>query len=477
MSLSWRLLGILLCCFWCARLSAQVCTGSLGDPIVNISFGAGGNFGKPLPPGVTSNLQFVASTCPNDGYYTITNSTSGCFGNSWLTVRDHTGDPNGYFMLINASYDPSVFFVQTIDGLCPGTTYEFAAWVINVLGTSGILPDISFTIETTAGDTLGLYNTGSIPVDRTVKWQQYGLTFTTPPTVGTIVLRMRNNAPGGNGNDLGLDDITFRPAGPLIKVGIAGYAETDLLVCRDDNRTFQFNADIDPCYVSSDYQWQISRDSGKSWVNIDGATSIGFTRTPVPQPGTYWYRIAVAQRGNIGISNCRTVSIPIRIYTPPIPDPDLGPDVYLCKGDSLLLMPGNYDAYRWQDGSAAADFMVRQGGHYSVTVSNACESVSAGVTITERVCDLFFPTAFTPNGDGKNDVFKLLSSYTLESFEISIFNRWGQEVFHSRNEQEGWDGKIHGQEAQDGLYIWTCTAKLAGSGKFISKKGTLNLIR
>lgn len=477
MSLPWRLLTIIICCMCCTCAWAQTCTGSLGDPIVNISFGAGGNFGKPLPSGVTSNLQFVASTCPNDGFYTITNSTSGCFGSSWLTVRDHTGDPNGYFMLINASYDPSVFFVQNIDGLCPGTTYEFAAWVINVLGTSGILPDISFTIETTGGDTLGLYNTGSIPVDRTVKWQQYGLTFTTPPDVGTIVLRMRNNAPGGNGNDLGVDDITFRPAGPAIQVGIVGYTETDLVVCRDDTRSFEFNAVIDPCYLSSDYQWQLSRDSGRSWVNIPGATSVGYARSPETQPGTYWYRIAVAQRGNIGITNCRTVSTPIRIYTPPIPDPYLGQDAYLCKGDSLELVPGNFDRYRWQDGSDAPNFMVRQGGNYSVTVSNACESVSASVVITERVCDLFFPTAFTPNADGRNDVFRLLSAYALERFELAIFNRWGQQVFYTENELEGWDGKIRGQEAQNGQYVWTCTAKLAGTGKILSRKGIVNLIR
>jgi gliding motility-associated-like protein len=287
---------------------------------------------------------------------------------------------------------------------------------------------------------------------------------------------MRNNAPGGNGNDLGLDDITFRPAGPSIQVGISGYTETELVVCREDNRTFQFNAVVDPCYIASDYQWQLSRDSGRSWVNIQGATGTGYTRTPVSAPGTYWYRIAVAQRGNIGISNCRTVSTPIKIYTPPIPDPQLGPDTYLCKGDSLLLQPGAFDTYRWQDGSTLPNFQVRQGGLYSVTVGNVCESVNASVQVTERVCDLFFPTAFTPNGDGKNDMFRLLSSYALETYDLRIFNRWGQEVFHTRNEQEGWDGKLRGQEAPDGLYVWTCTAKLSGSGKMLVKKGTVNLI-
>src|SRR5689334_5692514 len=92
---------------------AQLCSGSLGDPIVNITFGAGPNPGAPLSSAATNYL-YTATDCPNDGSYTVRNSTANCFSNSWHTLTsDHTGNPNGYFMVVNASYQPSSFYVDT----------------------------------------------------------------------------------------------------------------------------------------------------------------------------------------------------------------------------------------------------------------------------------------------------------------------------------------------------------------------------
>src|SRR5262245_61123915 len=101
----------LLCvCFGSPNLPVQLCTVSLGDPIVNITFGAGGNPGLPLAAAATG-YQFVTNDCPNDGFYTIRNGTSTCFGNSWHTLNaDHTGEANGYFMLVNASFTPGAFY-------------------------------------------------------------------------------------------------------------------------------------------------------------------------------------------------------------------------------------------------------------------------------------------------------------------------------------------------------------------------------
>ena len=209
----------------CHLVHAQTCTGGLGDPIIDITFGAGPNFGAPLASGIT-NLQYLSNQCPNDGQYTITNSTSNCYNGSWINLTaDHTGDPNGYFMLINASYQPSDFYVQTVTGLCPGTTYQFAAWILNMFAYGGaILPNITFSIENTDGTLLDSIHTGDVASTNPEKWVQYGFYFTTPAGVSTVVLRMTNNAPGGNGNDLAMDDITFRPAGPSMMIAIAGHS-------------------------------------------------------------------------------------------------------------------------------------------------------------------------------------------------------------------------------------------------------------
>ena len=70
-------------------------------------------------------------------------------------------------MVVNASYTPGDFFVKTVDGLCPNTTYEFAAWILNVCSHlhagKCIKPNITFNIETTSGTVLQTYKTGDIP--------------------------------------------------------------------------------------------------------------------------------------------------------------------------------------------------------------------------------------------------------------------------------------------------------------------------
>ncbi len=285
--------------------SNSTCTGSLGDPMVNVTFGAGPNPGPQLPAGIT-NMQYLTILCPNDGQYTIANSTSNCWGGNWHTITDHTGNTNGYFMLVNASYQPSDFYVQTVNGLCNGTTYEFSAWILNMiknLNDRGILPNITFSIEKTDGTVLQSYNSGNIPLANPALWRKYGFYFTTPPGVSSVVIRMRNNAPGGGGNDLALDDITFRPAGPLTTIGIQGIPGDSISVC---NSSLTLFSTVENCYLTNEYQWQLSVNNG-NWTDIPGANKSTYI-TPINPQGNYKYRLSVAQTGNIGIASCRVYS-------------------------------------------------------------------------------------------------------------------------------------------------------------------------
>ncbi|MBO9683486.1 MAG: carbohydrate binding domain-containing protein [Flavisolibacter sp.] len=335
-------------------LNTLACTGSLGDPIVNFTFGSGNNYGPALSSSITS-MQYLASSCPNDGQYTITNYTSNCFSNSWHTVTDHTGDPNGYFMLVNASYDPSVFYVQQVDGLCSGTTYQFSAWIVNVMNRSAILPNITFTIEKTDGTVLETYNTGDIPVTNSPVWKQYGMFFTTPPGVSSVVIRMKNNAPGGIGNDLGLDDIAFRPAGPSTSISTSIPSDS-INVC---NTSIPLTATIESCYLSNEYQWQVSYNNG-NWINIPGANNITYT-VPVQPPGKYKYRLLVSAAGNIQVSNCRVSSNAVTIVVVPAATVRLVGAV-ICSGQTYTLPSGN---------------TVSNAGNYSDTVRYAfgCDSL------------------------------------------------------------------------------------------------------
>src|SRR5437588_12013743 len=104
--LSTILLLFVLVLITALNTSAQTCSGSLGDPVINETFGAGASPGQgpSITPG-TTNYTYVGNQCPNDGTYTIATFSGPCFGDIWRPIpSDHTGDKNGYMMLVNASY-------------------------------------------------------------------------------------------------------------------------------------------------------------------------------------------------------------------------------------------------------------------------------------------------------------------------------------------------------------------------------------
>ena len=89
--------------------------------------------------------------------------------------------------------------------------------------------------------------------------------------------------------------------------------------------------------------------------------------------------------------------------------------------------------------------------------------------------ELYFPTAFTPDADGLNDVFRP-GGLGSKEYQLRIFNRWGQLVFYSTDIAQGWDGKMDGLPAQSDVYIYQCD--LTGqSGKKYAYAGNVTLIR
>jgi len=332
-------------------LRAQLCQGSLGDPVVNITFGSGESFGTPLDA-TLSNYTFVYTVCPNDNFYTIANYTSTCFGDSWLTVNeDHTpGDINGYMMIVNASIEPGDFYVQQVDGLCGGTTYEFASWMMNVIrptACSGntIKPNITFYIETISGNVLQSFSTGDIGDNSEPIWKQYGLFFTTPANTSSVVIRMKNNANGGCGNDIILDDITFRPCGPKVTVSVNG-AGANLDVCKGDNRGYTFTSTILSGYANTSYQWQKSTDS-LTWTDITNANNATYSTPAIAAAGKYFYRLAVAAGSNISLSSCRVASDFVTISVHDLPIPLASNNGPVCESTSLTLTANNGSAYLW----------------------------------------------------------------------------------------------------------------------------------
>ena len=151
---------------------------------------------------------------------------------------------------------------------------------------------------------------------------------------------------------------------------------------------------------------------------------------------------------------------------------------------------GKIVSYRWEfgDGGVAtekdashtyatpyqqANYQVR----YTVTDSFGCQQTAVKPVSIYPSCLLAVPTAFTPNGDGKNDVFRVLNAIKAENAELQVFNRWGQLVFKTTDWKQGWDGRINGSLQPTGVYIWLLRYTNRDTKKEVRQKGTITLIR
>ena len=96
---------------------------------------------------------------------------------------------------------------------------------------------------------------------------------------------------------------------------------------------------------------------------------------------------------------------------------------------------------------------------------------------TPQVSSLLMPNAFSPNGDGINDIYKPKSGYqNITEFHAYIFNRWGQKLFEWTDPATGWDGTYKGSPVKDGVYF--CLVKAKGAdGKIYNFKKDVNLLR
>lgn len=279
----------------------QICTGNLGDNIFTA-----GDFGSGSPnillpdPLIAPGYLYDPTPPPDDGYYVITNNIN-AWANSfdWLRIQDNSPDPFGYMMVVNASFSTGLFYEQEVTGLCENTLYEFSVDVFNLIpsGKNYIKPNVSFLI-----DSVVVYNTGDVPENE--QWNTYGFTFTTAPGQNTLTLSLQNNAPGGIGNDIALDNITFRPCGPE-----ASILPGQLVERCSGTAPFDLTADIVGNQFSTPVlQWQESMDMGVTWTDIPGATNLSYTITS-PQAGSYYYRYVLANSpSNLLNSKCRIIS-------------------------------------------------------------------------------------------------------------------------------------------------------------------------
>lgn len=335
-----------------SQLQAQLCTGSLGDPSVHVTFGAGSNPGSALA-GSATNYSYVTKACPENGEYTLVNNSFDC-SLAWHVIpSDHTpNESRGYFMLVNASSSPGEFYVNTVSGLCANTVYEFAVWVMNVLKPtscdgSGIDPNLTFRIETTSGVLLATYDANDIARTQTPGWRQLGLSFTTPPGTTSVVCRIRNNNAGGCGNALALDDITLSPCGPKVISKVNKNNSDYIDACIDGNTSFLLSSSVSSGYMSPAVQWQTSNDNGISWADIPGANNVSYTTPPSTTPGAVKYRMSIGEASSFSLPTCRIAANIVTVNLTALPFVQATNYVFGCFGSDVVLFASGGSIFQW----------------------------------------------------------------------------------------------------------------------------------
>lgn len=166
-----------------------------------------------------------------------------------------------------------------------------------------------------------------------------------------------------------------------------------------------------------------------------------------------------------------------------------GPDTTIAIGQALQLTAIQGSIPLNQITWSPPDFLSNPNSDSPVATppQNIEYTVSAfspgGCLVSDKVYvkvykgpDIYVPTAFTPNGDGLNDILRAIPAGIKELKHFSIFNRWGQQVFTTNNAAYGWDGTVQGTRQPAGVYVWVADA-VDYTGKKTTFKGTVTIIR
>jgi gliding motility-associated-like protein len=162
-----------------------------------------------------------------------------------------------------------------------------------------------------------------------------------------------------------------------------------------------------------------------------------------------------------------------------------GIDVLVAPGQPVQLQAGGGITYTWSPAAGLSDPNIAnpvatnfQDRTYTVTASTpqGCSSTDQVAIFVYKGPDIYVPSAFSPNGDNRNDLFRAIPVGISKFESLSVFNRYGQKIFFTSNAQFGWDGTWQSQKQPQGVYVWMVSG-VDFKGERIFKKGTVMLVR
>lgn len=165
------------------------------------------------------------------------------------------------------------------------------------------------------------------------------------------------------------------------------------------------------------------------------------------------YTVSVSQHGCI-----ETDSVFVNVISSP--QVVLGADTVVCPGESIIFTTTYYDdaSYIWSNGVTTNTIQVDIPGIYSVKINiGGCEAFDQ-IKVDDCESEIWIPNSFTPNGDGKNDLFGPVY-FNIEKIEMLVFDRWGELIFEGSGKNCFWDGTFKGKPCQDGVYTYKLNYK------------------
>ena len=188
--------------------------------------------------------------------------------------------------------------------------------------------------------------------------------------------------------------------------------------------------------------------------------------------GTFNVNMSVTKNGV-------TETIEKEITIKPSPVIDIVDQLYLCNDPYVILDAYNEGAtYEWSNETYASSIEASIAGNYNVTVTNEFGCISNKDIEVFEECDnnvLYLPSAFSPNGDGANDIL-YVRGQQIESLDFSVYNRFGELVFKTQDQLIGWDGNYKGKALNNEVFLANLLVTFSnGEQKHI--QGDVTLVR
>ncbi len=165
----------------------------------------------------------------------------------------------------------------------------------------------------------------------------------------------------------------------------------------------------------------------------------------------------------------------LTIYPKPSPSLSFSGDTIFFEGqDVTITVSGSYPGILWSTGETTPGITVDQSGIYTVTVTSSdnCEASRSALIEVKSIPEVEVVDIFTPNGDGVNDYLIIDNLTAFQPVVLTIYNRYGDEVFTTNDYQNDWDGKFKGKVLPEGTYYYILKTK---DGKML--KGVVNIIK